>query len=239
MMKDRFNIVVRSKSHNNGKNKYATVINDETVDHFANAINSNTKSVLINGIRLHTRTPDYVKIFKLKVDWAGKTDNEVKNILREEAREFFNGKLNVRILAKHGEDVTSGYIKPGIVAVSDKHWPLIHPAIKDVSMEKFLDGYFSDAVLSAFKEINDKVKKEYHNVVGKEEDGTSLMRKAFAHQSPVFRLTDLSSESNKNIQQGYMDIFAGVMMAIRNPIAHANIEVNEVDAWEKLCLQVT
>ena len=56
------------------------------------------------------------------------------------------------------------------------------------------------------------------------------MRTAFSANSPVLRLNAFESESEKNEQQGYMDIFAGSMTGIRNPRAHDHASVDEPDA---------
>jgi len=57
-------------------------------------------------------------------------------------------------------------------------------------------------------------------------DGFKLMMKAFNPDSPIIKLTHLSTQSEKDIQQGYMHIFAGSMMGIRNPKAHANFAID-------------
>jgi hypothetical protein len=44
------------------------------------------------------------------------------------------------------------------------------------------------------------------------------------------------SESGRNIQQGYMDIFAGAMTGIRNPKAHGNIQIDSKQAIHLLFL---
>jgi uncharacterized protein (TIGR02391 family) len=115
-------------------------------------------------------------------------------------------------------------------------WSDIHAEIVRVSKARFVPPHYADAVEAAFKEINDIVKSEYIKSVGNEEDGATLMRKAFAHTKPIFKMTDMSSESARNIQEGYMNIFAGVMIGIRNPKAHANVVIDEKDAWEKIVI---
>ena len=54
------------------------------------------------------------------------------------------------------------------------------------------------------------------------------------HENPVVFLDDLSRETGRNIQQGYMDIFAGAMSGIRNPKAHDNVELDEQRAFHHL-----
>lgn len=118
---------------------------------------------------------------------------------------------------------------------SDK-WDQIHKVISQVSKSRFETNHYADAVEAAFKEINDVIKKAYHLKVGKEEDGDVLMRRSFSVNAPVFLLSDNTTESGKNIQQGYMDIFAGSMKGIRNPKAHANLNVHPEEAWEMIVL---
>jgi uncharacterized protein (TIGR02391 family) len=107
-------------------------------------------------------------------------------------------------------------------------WDLLHPSVVGVARKRFENGHFADAVESALKALNSAVKKIYLKRTGEELDGVRLMRKAFAHEKPVIVLDDLSFETGRNIQQGYMDLFAGAMSGIRNPKAHDNIEIEEL-----------
>ncbi len=105
-------------------------------------------------------------------------------------------------------------------------WSIIHDIIVRVAKDRFDDGYYADAAESAFKEINMTIKDIVKTKTGEELDGVSLMRKAFHPTDPVIFLSDLSSDTAKNIQDGYMQIFAGSMMGIRNPKAHGNLTIN-------------
>ncbi len=113
-------------------------------------------------------------------------------------------------------------------------WDLLHPSVVGVSKSRFETGHYADSVEAALKELNSTVKRIYKKRTGEELDGVPLMRKAFAHQNPVIVLDDLSFETGKNIQQGYMDIFAGAMSGIRNPKAHDNIVIDETRAIHHL-----
>jgi len=95
--------------------------------------------------------------------------------------------------------------------------------IRRVSEKLFKDGHYADSILAAFKELNDQVKQEYLKHRGEELDGADLMRKAFSPNNPVFVLADQSSETGANVQQGFMELFAGSMIGIRNPRAHENL----------------
>lgn len=102
-------------------------------------------------------------------------------------------------------------------------WDFIHPRIKSISKPRFDAKFYADSVESAFKEVNDVIKKLVLSIDGREMDGASLMTSAFSPNNPIIRLSDLSNDSERNIQQGYMQIFAGAMTGIRNPKAHANL----------------
>jgi len=67
------------------------------------------------------------------------------------------------------------------------------------------------------------VKEIVKNKTGEERDGADLMYKAFSVDNPLIVIDDLSTTSGKDIQDGYMHIFAGAMRGIRNPKAHDNI----------------
>jgi uncharacterized protein (TIGR02391 family) len=104
-------------------------------------------------------------------------------------------------------------------------WLLLHPRVVELAKPRFESGHYADAVESAFKELNAMVKELYIKSGGDELDGVSLMRKAFTPGKPAIRLDDLSTETGRNIQQGYMDLFAGSMSGIRNPKAHGNLNI--------------
>ena len=106
---------------------------------------------------------------------------------------------------------------------TDWFWELIHPRICALAKPRFDAGFFGDAVETSFKEINDTVKRIHREKTGNEADGSGLMTSAFSPANPSIHLNEQQTESERNIQQGYMQIFAGSMVGIRNPKAHANL----------------
>ncbi len=106
-------------------------------------------------------------------------------------------------------------------------WNDIHPKITSVAKSRFKSTYYADAVESSLKEMNLCVKDIVRRKTGNELDGAPLMRTAFSPKNPMIALDDLSTESGKNIQQGYMEIFSGAIIGIRNPKAHDNIQITE------------
>lgn len=110
-----------------------------------------------------------------------------------------------------------------IPSPTDWFWDFVHPRIRALSEPRFEAGFHADAVEAAFKEVNDTVKRIFKDSTGRESDGAGLMTTAFSPGDPVIRLSELKSESDRNIQQGYMQIFAGSMVGVRNPKAHGNL----------------
>jgi len=115
-------------------------------------------------------------------------------------------------------------------------WHLIHPAICGVARQKFDDGHYADAAETAFKAVNTRVKQAWKAAGEPEKDGKALMLSAFSLGRAIVRLDDLSTESGKNIQEGYMHIFAGAMQAIRNPKAHEIVTITPGRALHFLTL---
>lgn len=115
-------------------------------------------------------------------------------------------------------------------------WSYLHPMIYNVSGTKFNQGFYADSVESAMKEVNSRIKRIYKRYRKEEKDGQDLMRKTFSPTKPLLIFEDLDTESGKNVQEGYMQIFAGAIQAIRNPKAHENMYISREDAIKKLIL---
>ena len=113
-------------------------------------------------------------------------------------------------------------------------WDSIHPQIIAVAIESFEDGHYAAAVEAAFKELTTRVKNIYQKRTNIEKDGVKLMQAAFSAQDPIIKLGDISTETGRNTQQGYMEMYAGAMMGIRNPQAHNNQSVSKSSAIRKL-----
>ena len=115
-------------------------------------------------------------------------------------------------------------------------WDLLHPKIVEVSRSRFETNHFADSIAAALKEVNNIVKGIVKQKISQEYDGADLMNRAFSLQNPIIVLDDLSTETGKNIQKGYMQIFAGSMTGIRNPKAHNNITIDSQRAIHFLFL---
>jgi uncharacterized protein (TIGR02391 family) len=120
------------------------------------------------------------------------------------------------------------------IDTSDGFWHFLQPLVTKLAKDKFEQGHYADAVETVFKEINLIIKKHYKNKTGVEEDGATLMNRAFSVNNPLFPFDDITTETGRNIQQGYMQIFAGAMTGIRNPKAHNNMTPDKNTAMNLL-----
>lgn len=92
----------------------------------------------------------------------------------------------------------------------------IHGALPEHIKKLFDDGHYSQATFEAFKYID----KEVARISQIGQTGFKLMMAAFHDQSPAITLSDLTTESGKIEQKGYQFMFAGSVMAVRNPRGH-------------------
>ena len=98
----------------------------------------------------------------------------------------------------------------------------VHPALPKVVRSLFDNGHYSQSTFEAFKFID----KEVQRHSGSTEAGFKLMMQVFPEASPVIKLTPLKTASEKDEQKGFQFLFAGSVMAIRNPRGH-EVAVND------------
>ena len=105
----------------------------------------------------------------------------------------------------------------------------IHPEIERAVAKLFRDGHYANAVEDACKVLEGLVKMRS----GKDDvSGTELMQSVFSPKNPILKFNDLQTESDKSEQQGMMFLYAGVMLALRNPRAHKIIQDHPEQALE-------
>ncbi len=109
-------------------------------------------------------------------------------------------------------------------------WDIIHKEIVKVARDLFMDGHFKQAVFEAFLQINIRVKEIYRDKTGEEKNGKDLMFRVFNKDNPIIFLGNLNDQTSKDIQEGYMHIFAGSIQGIRNPKAHDIFKVTKEKA---------
>lgn len=226
----RFNILIEH-NHNINKKKNELIIgmNLSKLNKILQLYNEQ-KSMLINGT-----TIPFSSILRFKVS---------KTLFKEDEIKLFKAKHGIKndlSFFKKCDDLTNDLLEdPSLgktVELNQDIWNLIHPKIANSAKEAFFKGLFSEAVLSACIELNHVIKEEYKKSSGVELDGSKLMQKVFSVSNPVFKLSgDIQTESGRNIQQGYMEMFAGLMIGVRNPKAHKNIKISAIDALEKIII---
>ena len=134
--------------------------------------------------------------------------------LREELEKHPEDVLNV---PAHSDEKDKTMKAPNPVCLFESMQ--FHPKIVEASRELYEDGHYRDAILMAFIEVNNFVKAK----TGLESDGRALMSQAFRMENPVIRLNELKTQSEKDEQEGFMFLFMGAMVGIRNPKAHDNV----------------
>ncbi len=147
-----------------------------------------------------------------------------------------NGTVNLYQLGRLKEIVDSLVEKNK--EADDSFWNIINKKITSVCRSKFEDGYYADAVESALKEVEVVLKGEFRQQKLNEKVpfGSDLMNRMFSISNPMLKFEDLSTDSGRDVQIGYMQIFSGAMTGIRNPKAHENLTISREDAIHKLFL---
>lgn len=101
----------------------------------------------------------------------------------------------------------------------------IHSSIPDVVRDLFDDGHHAQSTFEAYKFID----KEIQRHAKSSESGYKLMMAAFANDVPLIQLTPLKTLSEKDEQKGFQFLFAGSMLAIRNPRGHEHSVIDSPD----------
>ena len=99
--------------------------------------------------------------------------------------------------------------------------------LREASGSLFQDGHYARAVEESFKCLNNTVREKSGLT---SQDGAALMRNAFSANNPVLNLNGFQTQSERDEQQGYMDIYAGAMTGIRNPRAHDHQLIDSPEA---------
>lgn len=118
----------------------------------------------------------------------------------------------------------------------DAFWLYLHPRIIKVSKSRFEASHYADSVEAAFKEINVVGKRLLRRKTKEDRDGANIFEELLSLNRPLIKLGDLNTESGKNVQKGYLQLFCGAFIGIRNPKAHENISITKNNAIHLLFL---
>jgi len=92
----------------------------------------------------------------------------------------------------------------------------IHDSLPQVVRILFDNGHYAQATFEAFKYLDKLIQK----IAGSNESGFKLMMQVFAGAPPSVVLNANTTTSEQDEQKGFQFIFAGAMLAIRNPRGH-------------------
>lgn len=92
----------------------------------------------------------------------------------------------------------------------------IHDLLVPVCGDLFDNGHYSQATFEAFKYV-DKIIQRLANSA---KSGTGNVMSLFSGLNPELVICNEPSQTCKDLQEGYKFLFAGSMLAIRNPRAH-------------------
>lgn len=120
-------------------------------------------------------------------------------------------------------DVSSVEEKAEEYAATKSHEPvnagfedLLHPIIERAALSQFQGGHYRIAVFEAMTAVFDLLRER----TGLDGDGERLITQAFSVTTPRLIIGDLSTETGRNEQAGFMQLCQGAYKSIRNPKAH-------------------
>ncbi|MET8221567.1 TIGR02391 family protein [Streptomyces hirsutus] len=123
---------------------------------------------------------------------------------------------------------TPSAVSPTTMAVTCN----LHPLIAEVAAERFSNGFYYDAVRSAFQAVEHRVQI----LVGTTEVGERLMGIAFGNKPnpPKITVTRSTGGSLESEQNGMQFLFKGAIGALRNPRMHGPDEKDARDEAEEM-----
>ncbi len=99
----------------------------------------------------------------------------------------------------------------------------LHQAIETASGDLYRNGHYADALLRGCTALNALIQTKTGIF---DADGTDLMLRVFSQNEPILRFNNLTNDHEKGEQKGMMFLYAGAMLALRNPRAHT-IQVDD------------
>jgi uncharacterized protein (TIGR02391 family) len=104
----------------------------------------------------------------------------------------------------------------------------LHPEIARAASQLYHDGHYAHAVDDAVKALNGLVRLRS----GLDIDGMGLMEGAFSPNNPILRFNDLSDQSDRDEQKGFMMMLSGAVAGLGNPRVHGFIHDDAERALE-------
>jgi uncharacterized protein (TIGR02391 family) len=109
----------------------------------------------------------------------------------------------------------------------------LHPYIARGCSKLFVDGHYVQAVEESAKAVFQYLRE----ATGLTLDGSALATQAFSVKNPVLAFSDLSDDTKKNEQVGFMEMLSAFAKGVRNPLTHTHGKFEEAQkAFEYLVL---
>ena len=89
--------------------------------------------------------------------------------------------------------------------------------------ELFSNKHYSQAIFEVCKLLNKRVQE----LSGSDLDGKKLMLDVFSVNNPKLKFNNVINQSEKDEQEGFMHLFAGLMHGVRNPKGHEIINLKD------------
>ncbi len=107
----------------------------------------------------------------------------------------------------------------------------LHPRIRDACRRLVEHGHLALAVHKAAIALKDLLKERTGLTL---DNGDELANRAFSPKDPGLIVADLETETGRNVQRGVHLLALGVFAAMRNPVAHQDIEFRPEEVLEML-----
>ncbi|AKN93027.1 hypothetical protein ACU10_08205 [Xanthomonas oryzae pv. oryzicola] len=109
----------------------------------------------------------------------------------------------------------------------------LHPYIANGCTKLFADEHYAQAVEESAKAVFQYLRE----ASGLTLDGATLGQQAFSLKVPILAFSDLSDETKRNEQLGFMEMLDAYAKGVRNPLAHTHGKLEEAQkAFEYLCM---
>ncbi len=105
----------------------------------------------------------------------------------------------------------------------------LHPRIATACATLYRDGHYANAVLNASMALVNFVKEKSGRF---DLDGAALMLEVFSAKKPQLAFNALADQTDRDEQQGMMYLFAGAVLALRNPRAYKLLQDSPQEALD-------
>jgi uncharacterized protein (TIGR02391 family) len=105
---------------------------------------------------------------------------------------------------------------PRVAPVRRLTFENLHSAVQSAAGELFADGHYETSVSEAFKSIEVRVRE----LTGLTRSGAALMGDAFRADGSALDVAGHEGRTGDDEREGFMHLFRGAMIGIRNPGAH-------------------